>query len=207
LTLLRLARRLLSLVLLLAVVAVVVTVGRVLWVAHSDSRRPSDAIVVLGAAQYDGRPQEVLRARLDHAAALLRAGVAPRIITVGGSRPGDRFTEAASGRDYLTGKGIPAAEVVAVGTGSDTLDSMQAVAKVMRSHRWDSAVVVTDPEHSLRSRAMLRDQGVDAVASPTRSGPDYGFAAEAHYVLRETGGYLWYEAHRGVDTVESALGG
>ncbi|MGN6243244.1 MAG: YdcF family protein [Motilibacteraceae bacterium] len=202
----RLARRLLSLVLLLAVLAVVVTVGRVLWVGHSDDRRRSDAIVVLGAAQYDGRPQEVLRARLEHAAALLRAGVAPRIITVGGSRPGDRFTEAAAGRDYLNGQGIPSAQILAVETGSDTLDSMQAVAKAMRAHRWSTAVVVTDPEHSLRSRAMLRDAGVDAVTSPTRTGPDYGFAGEAHYVLRETGGYLWFEANRGVDSVESALG-
>lgn len=205
--LLRLARRLLSLVLLLAVLAVVVTVGRVLWVAHSDDRRRSDAIVVLGAAQYDGRPQEVLRSRLDHAAALLRAGVAPRIITVGGSRPGDRFTEAESGRDYLQQRGIPASKLVAVQTGSDTLASMQAVAKAMRGHGWSSAVVVTDPEHSLRSRAMLRDAGIDAVASPTRSGPDYGFAGEAHYVLRETGGYLWYELNRGVGSVEGALGG
>lgn len=207
---LRLARRLLSLVLLLVVLAVVVTAARVLWVAHSDDRRPSDVIVVLGSAQYDGRPQEVLRSRLDHAADLLHAKVAPRIVTVGGKRPGDRYTEAESGRDYLEQRGIPASRLVAVQTGSDTLASMQAVAKVMRAHRWSSAVVVTDPEHSLRARAMLRGTGIEAVTSPTRTGPDYGFAGESRYVLRETAGYLYYEVRRGADsaarTASSALG-
>jgi uncharacterized SAM-binding protein YcdF (DUF218 family) len=184
-------RRIVGLVVLILLAVPLGTAARVWWVARQDDRRPSDVIVVLGASQYDGRPSEVFAARLDHAVALFKAGVAPRVVTVGGSQPGDRFTEAAAGKSYLEARGVT--EVVAVQEGSDTLGSMRALDRTMTARGWHSAVLVTDPWHSLRSRRMAQDQGIDAVTSPTRSGPSVqDRSTELHYVARETAGYLYY---------------
>ncbi|NUU21988.1 MAG: YdcF family protein, partial [Streptomycetaceae bacterium] len=151
---------------LCALLAVVLgTATRVWWVARQDARPTVDAILVLGASQYDGRPSPVLRARLEHALALYREGVAPRIITVGGNQPGDRFTEAGSGRRWLIAHEVAETSVLAVPEGSDTLQSVHAVAEVMRGHRWRSVVIVTDPWHALRSRSMARAAGLDASTS------------------------------------------
>ena len=100
---------------MLALLVLVVTAGRVWWFARQDDRRTSDAIVVLGAAQFDGRPSSVFTARLVHARDLWQDDVAPRIITVGGNRAGDRFTEASAGKRWLAEHGVPADRVVAVG--------------------------------------------------------------------------------------------
>jgi uncharacterized SAM-binding protein YcdF (DUF218 family) len=189
----RLIRRVVGLVVLAALLGALAVAGRVWWVGQQDDRRRSDAIVVLGASQFDGRPSAVLRARLEHARDLYQAGVAPRVITVGGSRPGDRFTEAASGRAFLVDEGVPEKRVVAVERGSDTLTSVIAVAAVMAERGWDTAVVVTDPWHSLRAREMARDAGIDAVTSPARNGPAYDAAASARYVARESAAYVYYE--------------
>ncbi|WP_460363194.1 YdcF family protein [Actinocorallia lasiicapitis] len=184
--------------LLFVVVAVCVltpaTVGwRVWYEARQDHHPKSDAIIVLGAAQYNGVPSDYLRARLDHALELYREGVAPVIVTVGGKQMGDRTTEAASGEVYLTGKGVPAGSVVALETGSDTLTSMKAVGKEYRTRGWKTGVVVTDPWHSLRSDKMARDNGIRAVSSPTRSGPSVQTRdTQFHSIVRETGGYLYY---------------
>jgi uncharacterized SAM-binding protein YcdF (DUF218 family) len=181
-----------------AVLAVVVVVGGtaadVWWTARSDDRGPADALVVLGAAQYDGTPSSVFEARLDQAAALYREGVAPRVITVGGKLAGDQFTEAAAGRAYLAEQGVPESDVTAVEEGSDTLGSVRAVARVMAEQGLDSAVLVSDPWHSLRSRTMARDAGIDAGVSPARSGPAVlTRASQAHGIVRETGALLYYE--------------
>ncbi len=195
----RLLRRLVGL-LLVAVVAVVgFTAFRVWSVARHDERDKVDAIVVLGASQFDGRPSTILRARLDHAATLRRAGVAPRVITLGGSRPTDRFTEAAAGERYLQARGLAADEVLAVGKGSDTLQSITALATAMRQHHWRSVVLVTDPWHEARSRRMATDQGIAATTSPVRSGPAVATrGTEARYVARETEAYLYYEFRRAI---------
>ena len=148
---------------------------------------------MLGSAQYNGRPSAVLRSRLNHALALYRTGVATRIITVGGNRSGDAYTEAGAGASYLREQGVPASAVVTVGYGSDTLESMQMVAKVYASHGWRTAVLVTDPWHELRTEQMARDAGIDAVGSPTRSGPVVQTRqTELRYVVRETAAYLYY---------------
>jgi uncharacterized SAM-binding protein YcdF (DUF218 family) len=178
---------------LLAVVVVVGTAGMVWHTGRTDDRRPSDAIVVMGAAQYDGHPSEILAARLDHAEALWRAHVAPRIVTIGGNRPGDRFTEASAGAAYLRKHGVPDADLVQVPSGSDTLLSLRAAAVEMRNHGWKTAVLVTDPWHSLRSRQMARDLSIDAVTSPVHTGPAVrGRVTEARYIARETVAYLYY---------------
>ena len=170
------------------------TATLVWWTARQDDRRASDAIVVLGAAQFDGRPSSVFTARLVHARDLWKADVAPRVITVGGKLEGDRFTEAEAGRNWLADNGVPADKVVAVPTGSDTLSSLSAVQERMQRRGWSTAVVVTDPWHALRAGSMASGTGMDAVVSPTRRGPDGRTrATELRYIVRETFGYLYWK--------------
>ena len=177
----------------LVVVVVVGTAAMVWHTGRTDDRRHSDAIVVMGAAQYDGKPSEILAARLDHALMLWRDHVAPRIVTIGGNRPGDRFTEASAGARYLEQHGVPSEDLIQVPTGSDTLLSLRATAIEMRKQGWKSAVLVTDPWHSLRSRTMARDLSIDAVTSPVHTGPAVrGRTTELRYIARETAAYLYY---------------
>lgn len=184
-------RWLLAVVVLAVLVVVAGTAADVWWVARHDDRRKSDVIVVLGASQFDGRPSSVFEARLEHARTLYDAGVAPRVVTLGGSAPGDRFTEAGAGKTYLAGRGV--SDVVALGEGRDTLQSLQALDTEMAERGWHTAVLVTDPWHCLRSRRMATDLGIDAVTSPTRSGPSVRTrSTEIRYIARETAAYLYY---------------
>jgi uncharacterized SAM-binding protein YcdF (DUF218 family) len=189
-------RRIVALVVLAVLAVPLGTAARVWWVARQDQHPRADAIVVLGASQFDGRPSAVFRARLDHAAHLFAQGVAPRIVTLGGGAPGDRFTEAQAGARYLRQHGVSA--VVEVGVGRDTLQSLKGLKETFRARGWRSAVLVTDPWHSLRSRRMATDLGIDAHTSPTRSGPAVRSRnTEAWYVARETAAYLYYRVfHR-----------
>lgn len=183
----------LVLVALVVVLAPIAAAGAVVAVAGRDEPRVSDAIVVLGAAQDDGRPRATLAARLDHARALWEDGIAPRIVTSGGKAPGDRFTEAAAGAAYLADRGVPKSDLVAVGQGRDTLSSLEAVARVAQEEGWCTVVLVSDPWHMLRTGLMARDLGLDAVTSPTRTGPAARTPVAVRYVLREsaaTGYYL-----------------
>ena len=184
----------------LLVVALLVTgwtAFRVWKVAREDSRDPVDAIVVLGASQFDGRPSSIFRARLDHAKELYDGRVAPVVVTVGGNRQGDRFTEAAAGATYLRGQGVPGDALAEVAEGSDTLTSLRAVARLAKERSWDDVVLVTDPWHSFRARAMAGQLGLHAATSPTRSGPVVqGRGREARYILRETAAYLHYKVFR-----------
>jgi uncharacterized SAM-binding protein YcdF (DUF218 family) len=183
-----------ALVLALVVAIPVAVAGRVWYVARQDDRAPSDVILVLGTTQYDGRPSSIFIARLEHALVLHESGVAPVVMTVGGSRPGDRFTEARAAADYLIAGGLSTGEIMAVGEGSDTLRSIQAAARVMARHDWSSAVLVTDPWHMLRARSMARDAGIEAVGSPTRQGPAvYSRQTQLRYIARETAALLSYE--------------
>ena len=184
------------------------TAFRVWYVARADDRRSVDAVVVLGAAQYVGEPSSVFAARLRHAEALYEDGLAPRIVTVGGSRAGDAYTEAEAGRRYLIGRGVPASAVIAVGEGSDTLGSLRAVDARAQQDGWDSALVVSDPWHSLRARTMARDSGLQAWTSPTRSGPVVQTReTQARYIVRETAALLYYTITKApVETETSGLG-
>jgi uncharacterized SAM-binding protein YcdF (DUF218 family) len=192
--LVRFAVKTVAAILLLVLIVLVATAGRVWWFARQDDHRRSDAIVVLGAAQFDGRPSSVFTARLVHARDLYKEKVAPRIITVGGNRAGDRFTEASAGKLWLVQHGVPASRVVTVGSGTDTLTSVKAVHTRMQAGGWSTAVVVTDPWHCLRTRAMASDQGIDVAMSPTRQGPAVRQrSTEMRYVARETLAYLYYK--------------
>jgi uncharacterized SAM-binding protein YcdF (DUF218 family) len=190
-------RRLLTalLVLCLAALAVFVwTAFRVWKVARIDDRGKVDAIVVLGASQFDGRPSSILEARLSHAKDLYDEGVAARIMTVGGGAPGDRFTEGGSGARWLREQGVPASAVTAVEEGRNTIDSLEAATPALVAQGVRSIVIVSDPWHSLRSRTIARDLGFVASTSPTRSGPAVRTrATQFRYIIRETGGYLVYK--------------
>src|SRR3954452_10149817 len=165
------------------------------WNARQDSRAASDAIVVLGSAQYNGVPSSIFEARLEHAKNLYEAGVAPVIVTVGGKATGDRFTEAEAGRDYLANAGIPGDSLLAVPEGVDTLESMRAVSKTFDERGWQSAVLVTDPWHAMRAERMAEDSGIEVQSSPTRQGPAVQTrATQFRYILRETAAYLVYRA-------------
>ena len=187
--------------LVLALLVVGGTAFRVWQVARVDDRQPVDAVVVLGAAQYDGDPSRIFESRLRHAETLFERGVAPRIVTTGGGRPGDVYTEAEAGRRFLVDRGVPADAVIAVPEGSDTLSSLQAVAVRAGQDGWTSAVMVSDPWHSLRARIMAHDAGLTASTSPTRSGPVVQTReTQARYIVRETAATLFYRlTHASVD--------
>ena len=165
------------------------------WTARQDARPGSDAIVVLGSAQYNGVPSSIFEARLEHALALYRDGVAPRVVTVGGKAEGDQYSEAEAGRDYLAEAGIPTDALLAVPEGVDTLESMRAVASEFDQRGWRSAVLVTDPWHAMRAQRMAEDSGMDATSSPTRQGPAVQTrTTQFKYIVRETAAYLLYRA-------------
>lgn len=189
--LLRVLRRAVLALVLVGVLVVGGTAAGIWWVARGDERSRTDALVVLGASQFDGRPSSVLEARLEHARALYEDGVAPVVVTVGGGRPGDRFTEAEAGARYLRERGVD--DVVAVPEGANTLQSLEAVQRLFEQRGWDTATLVTDPWHVFRSEAMAEDVGIDAVSSPTRAGPSVRTrTTQLRYILRETGAYLYY---------------
>jgi len=184
-------------VVLAAVLATLILAGAtalaIWWTARQDARPTSDAIVVLGSAQYNGRPSSIFAARLEHARALYQQGVAPVVVTVGGKKSGDNFTEAQAGRDYLAQEGVPEKALLAVPEGVDTLQSMQDVAAVFRQRGWHSAVLVTDPWHVMRAERMADDSGMDAASSPTRQGPAVQTrTTQFRYIMRETAAYLLY---------------
>jgi len=200
--------RLLAGALLVGALIIGGTASRVWQVARVDDRRTVDAVVVLGAAQYDGKPSSIFAARLRHAEALSVDGVAPRIVTTGGGRAGDAYTEAEAGRRYLVDRGVPADQVIAVGEGADTLGSLHAVADRAGRDGWNSVLIVSDPWHSLRARTMARDSGLEAWTSPTRSGPVVQTReTQLRYIVRETAALLYYRlTHASVDTETTGLG-
>lgn len=193
-TLARWLRRAVAGAVLIALLLVGGTAVRVWQVARINDTRPADAIVVLGAAQYSGTPSSVFEARLEQAVNLYEEGVAPTVVTVGGKQVGDLYTEAASGKNYLISRGVPEDRIIAVEEGSDTLRSIEGVSRVMQENSMNSAVLVSDPWHSLRTRTMARDAGLDAWTAPTRQGPAvYTRESQLHGITRETGALLWYQ--------------
>jgi uncharacterized SAM-binding protein YcdF (DUF218 family) len=152
----------------LPVVYYLVTLAQLVHTGGEHDAEPSDAIIVMGAAQYDGRPSPQLAARLDHVVSLWGEGVAPVVVVTGGKRPGDRFTEAEASSRYLVDAGIPAGAIIEVREGATTHESVEAAAPVMAERGIGSVVLVTDPYHALRSRLIVEAEGfaVDVAATP-----------------------------------------
>jgi uncharacterized SAM-binding protein YcdF (DUF218 family) len=190
------------------VLGVVITVGltvRIVQFAEPTDVAQADAIIVLGAAQYNGTPSAVFRERLDQAARLYRDGAAAHVITTGGGQPGDAVSEGEAGARYLVKAGLPRSSVHAVTTGIDTLLSLRAAAAEVSAHGWDSVILVTDPWHMARSRAMARDLGLAVQTSPVTSGPATDDAVRARYITRELAGLLFYRLVGGSSGSGSAV--
>jgi uncharacterized SAM-binding protein YcdF (DUF218 family) len=162
-----------------------VTFAQVWQAAHRDQARAAQAIVVFGTAQYNGRPSPVLAARLDHAIELYRRKLAPVIVVTGGNQPGDRFTEASASADYLLERGVPDSDVLREVSGTSSWQSLAAAANFLGDRGIKEVLLVSDPFHSLRIRAMASELGLDGHCSPTRTSPIRGLT-EAQYMVRET---------------------
>ena len=184
-------------------VVLVALVGFLLLVAYAayritaqgdiDEARRADAIVVLGAAQFNGTPSDVFEARLRHAVDLWKAGIAPWFVVTGGKVPGDRTTEAATAKAWAIAHGVPASKILGEFQARNTLDSLDAVAGILRSHHLRTAVFVSDETHMLRVLRMATDLGMVAFGSPTRTSPsdrDPGRRQKA--MLHELAGLVAY---------------
>ena len=183
---LRLLRWSVKLALFLVAVWALTVASVHLWGRRDEARR-ADVIVVLGAAQYDGRPSPVLRARLDHAVRLYRRGLAPALIMTGGVGPGDTVSEAVVSRRYAIKQGIPEGVIFTERQGMSSLESMRSVAALMRSRRMDSAVLVSDPFHMLRLKLLSLRVGISGYTSPTRTSPiSENPDKERNFILRES---------------------
>lgn len=167
----RTLRRVFGLALLTALAVYTVALVMVLIVSQQDQRRAVDAIVVLGAAQYNGRPSPVLRARLDHALQLYHEGLAPRIVVTGGVGRGDTTSEAIVGRHYLLTHEVPPSAVVVQPQGRSTQASMTAVADWLEAEHLKRVILVSDPFHMFRLRLEARRTDLEAYTSPTESSP------------------------------------
>ncbi len=181
----RVVRRSVLAVLVVALGYYAISLTQVYLTGRSDQvgdATPADAIVVLGAAQYDGRPSPQLAARLDHVVTLYEQGVAPVVVVTGGKQPNDRFTEAESSAQYLVDRGVPAEAIVMETSGRTTYESMAGTADLLDQRGLDRVVVVTDPYHALRSRLTAQDVGLTAYVSPTpTSVVRGGRAARRHF--------------------------
>jgi uncharacterized SAM-binding protein YcdF (DUF218 family) len=171
-----------SVLVLAGFVYVCLNIVQVWSVGRSDSRKAVDAIVVMGVAQYDGRPSPQLQARLDHVLTLWKEGVAPLVVTTGGNQPGDRFTEARASADYLIAAGIPESSISMEDIGSSTLQSLQGVADILKSRGLTSVEIVTDSYHALRSRLIAQDLGLTAHVSPAENSAVRGEAEKRRMI-------------------------
>ena len=154
-----------------------VTLFQVWNTGRSDEARPVDAIVVMGAAQYDGRPSPQLQARLDHVVQLWQQGLAPVVVVTGGKQPLDRFTEADASAQYLIDNGVPAEAILRETQGQNSYDSLAGAERLLSAAGLRRVLLVSDPFHSLRIRLTAEELGLEASVSPTRTSPVQGRAA------------------------------
>jgi len=159
---------------------------------HPPFRTSADVIVVPGAAQLNGAPGDVLLARLQEAKRIADLGYAPLIITVGSGAPGDRTTEAASGKYWLTRHGISKKKIISLPSGRDTLTQTKTYISEMRSRKIYNVIIATDPYHCQRAMTMANDLGAVATCSPVQSGPNNLENSRSRYLIREAGAYLAY---------------
>jgi uncharacterized SAM-binding protein YcdF (DUF218 family) len=184
---------------LVAVLLLGSLVGAIYWQARKDQTRPVEAIVVLGAAQYDGRPTPVLQARLDEVLEAYQAGVAPLVVVTGGRQEGDRFTEAEASRDYLVAHGVPERAILLENEGHSSWESMQGVGGILAARGVERVLLVSDGFHLFRLKLMARHLGLTAFGAPATGSPIRPDSTlEFDYIAREAGGviaFLW--THRG----------
>ena len=181
----KLVAKLVAALLAAAVLYLGVTFAQVWLAARDDQARPAEAIVVFGTAQYNGVPSPVLAARLDHAIELYERDLAPVIVVTGGNQPGDKFTEATASANYLIQRGVPDEDVLREVFGTTSWQSLAAAANFLGDRSISHVLLVSDPFHSLRIRAMASELGLEGHSSPTKTSPISGMT-EARYMVRET---------------------
>lgn len=163
------------------------TVVQVLRYSFMDNAKPSDAIIVLGAAEYAGRPSPVFQARLDHAYDLYQADLAESIITTGGSQPGEPYSEGEAGQKYLIKKGIPETAIFTEEFSDTTKQNLMRSKEIAQDHELASFILVSDPFHMYRAKLIAEDLGLTVVTSPTRTSPiSKNTLLNLQYVARET---------------------
>lgn len=189
----------------LGLAAVAAVAGWVLWVdgqiryyANRNEARPADAIAVFGAAEYDGRPSPVLRARLDHGLALYREKIAPLVITLGGGDPTDRHSEGAVGHDYLMAHGVPDSAIIAETESSNTEESAKRLAVIARANNLRNIVVVSDGTHLFRVHALCESMGLNVFTSPRPEVRGLSTWDAFQRMTHEILSYTWWRMRRAV---------
>lgn len=150
----------------------------------------ADAIVVFGAAEYDGHPSPVLKARLDHALELFQRGLAPEVITTGGSASDPLYSEGGVGHDYLMHRGIPESSLIAETQGADTAQSAERLAVIMRANHMHSCIAVSDAYHVFRIARLLEHEGIQVYVSPRPDSRPHSLWQKGVALLRESASYL-----------------
>lgn len=179
----------------LATVCLVIISIKIVREASREQVRPVDVIVVFGAAEYAGRPSPVLRARLDHAFELFQQGIAPVVITTGGSGEDPNYSEGGVGRDYLMRRGIPERNLIAETQSSDSAQSAQRVAVIMRANGMHSCLAVSDEYHVFRIKQLLEGQGLEVYVAPRPGSRPHTRWQRVMAVLRESISYLLWRLH------------
>lgn len=192
----------LRLLILLAGLLAVGLVGWVLWVdgqiqyyAQLEEARPADAIAIFGAAEYDGRPSPVFRARLDHGLALYRQGIAPMVITLGGGAEEDSHSEGGVGHDYLLAHGIPESQIIAETESGNTKESTERLAVIARANHLQRIVVVSDGTHLFRIHALCREEGLEVYTSPRPPGKPISRWQATQRLWHEIASYTAWRLH------------
>jgi uncharacterized SAM-binding protein YcdF (DUF218 family) len=190
------------LVLYLLLVVILATLGWCVWVyfqieryAYEDQAAPADVICVFGAAEYAGKPSPVLRARLDHALALYEHGIAPVILTLGGSAPGDTFSEGQVGSAYLMANGVPQKAIIAETQSRTTDEQAERVVVIARTNGYKRVVIVSDPAHLFRIREICASDGLAVMTSPRPQVAAVGSTSEWQQVWHEIVGYTLWRMH------------
>lgn len=163
--------------------------------AYKDEAEPSDVICVFGAAEYDGKPSPVLRARLDHALTLYEHGVAPVILTLGGSAPGDSYSEGQVGEAYLISNGVPEKAIIAETQSRTTEEQALRVVVIARTNGYKRVVIVSDPTHMFRIREICAQEGLTVLTSPRPQVAAVGSASELQQVWHELVAYTLWRMH------------
>lgn len=172
-----------------------VTALQVAYVAEHDEARPAGAIIVLGAAEYAGRPSPVFRARLDHAFDLFQRGIAPLVITTGGAAKDPKFSEGEVGRDYLIHRGIPDPNLIAETQSDDTAESADRTAAILRANGVRDCVTVSDAYHMFRVKRLFEAEGIPAYTSPRPDSIPHTFSGRFQTAMRESASYLLWKLH------------
>lgn len=183
-------------------VALLSALGWCIWIyvqiehyAYEDQAAQADVICVFGAAEYAGRPSPVLRARLDHALALYEHGIAPVVLTLGGSAPGDTFSEGQVGQAYLEANGVPEKAIIAETQSRNTEEQARRIVAIARANGYRRVVIVSDPAHLFRIREICASEGLAVLTSPRQQVAAVGSSSEWQQVWHEIVAYTLWRMH------------